>query len=162
MNKFKTKFLDALDEDIFGGKSPVSDGPMTGTPEGDADALASSMEQEGEIDGLGASVDAVSSSERQAEQDELLVVAFKKSILKWQNRLLQFDGWLEEDLLTGLDKIENRFSGVIKKVEKEVESLRKSVGIANTELGLLPRDIQREAENEKEQAENEGSYNDSY
>ena len=133
MNKFKAEFLKVLDEAYEDGEGI---NPNQIDRQGDVGSITDEFGNP--LENTGAS-DASYRNQLDRAAD---IERSNKEVLEWQNKVIAFDTWISDSLLSGLDTMKSTYTLNTDKVEKEIGSLRNAIGGVNTQLGLLPRDIQ--------------------
>ena len=129
MNRFEDKFVETLNEDIFGNSMKGVGGV---SPEGDAEAFANSMEEEGGEEAFN-TLAPEGYAERHIE-----------NVKKWQSRITDFLDWLngtDNSLRTELSELDDTYAGVSKDAEKKISDIAQNLGALKEILVEIPRTI---------------------
>jgi hypothetical protein len=138
MNKFEDRFLQTLDEDIFGGRSPKelqrSDGrsPKELQRSDDTEAYEDSFENAEDMENFN-TLAPEGYAERHIEQ-----------VKGWQSKISDFLDWLNgtgASLRTELSELDDQYEGVSKDAEKKIADVAQNLGALKEILVEIPREI---------------------
>jgi septation ring formation regulator EzrA len=131
MNKFKDKFLQALDEEL-------SLPPEEITRDGDISAYEDSFENEEDIGDF-------NTLSRDGD-----VQRYIRQVKEWRQTIEEFLTWLngtDESLKTELTKLDNNYDGVTKDAKKTISTIARELGSLREIIVDIPADIQGEINN---------------